>query len=37
MYGFSFNVSPIDFNPYANEWFRFDVNTIGIPNLCTAP
>ena len=23
--------------PYANEWFRFNVNTIGIPNVCTAP
>jgi hypothetical protein len=24
-------------NPYANEWFSFNVNTIGIPNVCTAP
>jgi len=23
--------------PYANEWFSFNVNTIGIPNVCTAP
>jgi len=37
MYGFSFNVSTIDFNPYANEWVSFNVNTIGIPNVRTAP
>ena len=23
--------------PYANEWFSFNVNTIGIPNVCIAP
>ena len=23
--------------PYANEWFSFNVNTSGIPNVCTAP
>ena len=23
--------------PYANEWFSFNVNTIGIPNVCTPP
>jgi hypothetical protein len=24
-------------NPYANEWFSSNVNTIGIPNVCTPP